>query len=40
MKNGHKISDELYMAFFENKIGIPVDILIFTNVFTRDIINA
>jgi predicted nucleotidyltransferase len=27
MENGHKISDELYMAFFENKIGIPVDII-------------
>ena len=27
MKNGHKISDELYMAFFENKIKIPVDLI-------------
>jgi predicted nucleotidyltransferase len=27
MKNGNKISDELYMAFFENKIRIPVDLI-------------
>jgi predicted nucleotidyltransferase len=27
MGNGHEISDDLYMAFFENKIGIPVDII-------------
>jgi predicted nucleotidyltransferase len=27
MKNGHTISDELYMAFFENKIRIPVDVI-------------
>jgi predicted nucleotidyltransferase len=27
MKNEHKISDELYMAFFENKIRIAVDVI-------------
>jgi predicted nucleotidyltransferase len=27
MENSHKISDELYMAFFENKIRIPVDVI-------------
>ncbi|GMO63240.1 MAG: hypothetical protein Ta2A_10230 [Treponemataceae bacterium] len=27
MENGNKISDELYMAFFENKIRIPIDII-------------
>ena len=27
LKNGRKISGSLYKAFFENKIGIPVDLL-------------
>jgi predicted nucleotidyltransferase len=27
LKNGRKISGLLYMAFFENEIGIPVDLL-------------
>jgi hypothetical protein len=27
LKNGRKISGSLYMAFLENEIGIPVDLL-------------